>query len=71
MFPVSGAPQLKISGNMIDLPMVSHNEAYSKFDKPDTEGKKRFHSPYFWAFSFSSSIIFGVVVHLNFSSLEI
>ena len=46
MLPVSGAWQLIASGAMTgDQPDTSATGAYSRFVRPETSGRKRFHSP--------------------------
>ena len=62
MFPVSGAEQLKTSDAIPDRPICSARCEYSKFVNPapsSLSGRKRFHSPAFFAFSFISSMIGG------------
>src|SRR5690606_32493805 len=57
MFPVSGALQLKTSGAILDLPIISHKNAYSKFVSPAPylrSVKNKFHSPCDFAFFFKS-----------------
>ncbi len=60
MLPVSGAEQLNTSGDQETRPMISHSGAYSRFDRPSGTrlecGRKRFHSPAFFAFGLSSSM---------------
>lgn len=56
MLPVSGAPQLNISGAIIDRPIISQRWAYSTFVSPEIEGKNRLNNPAFFAFSFKTSI---------------
>ncbi len=46
MFPVSGAWQLIASGAITgDHPVTSATAAYSRFDRPDSAGRNRFHRP--------------------------
>ena len=46
MLPVSGAWQLIASGAITgDQPVTSATAAYSRLVRPDSEGRKRFHSP--------------------------
>src|SRR5210317_33328 len=63
IFPVSGAEQLNTSGAHHTFPVISASGAYSTFVKPApylSSGRKRFHRPLFFAFSFRSSRIFGI-----------
>src|SRR3954471_24339571 len=59
MLPVSGAEQLKISGAQVTRPMISQSGAYSRLVSvpPCDLGRHRFHKPWLFAFSFSSSMI--------------
>jgi len=59
IFPESGALQLKTSGAIKDLPIISQSYAYSNCDNPDLEDKNKFHNPYSFAFDFNYSIISG------------
>ena len=55
---------MKISAPIGDLPMISHKGAYSIFLRPapkSLSGKNKFHNPSFFAFSFNSSRIGGMV----------
>ena len=55
MLPVSGAPQLKISGAISERPIISQRCAYSTLVSPEIEGKNKLNNPAFFAFSFKSS----------------
>ncbi len=61
MLPVSGAEQLKTSGDQLTRPMISQSGAYSRLDSPSGArfecGRKRFHRPAARALGFSSSMI--------------
>jgi hypothetical protein len=68
ILPVSGAPQLKASGPIIERPIISQRGAYSTFVRPapySLSGKNKFHNPACFAFSFNSSMIGGTADHLD------
>mmetsp|Transcript_75997 Transcript_75997/g.203911 ORF Transcript_75997/g.203911 Transcript_75997/m.203911 type:complete len:201 (-) Transcript_75997:162-764(-) len=72
MLPVSGALELKISGEKGMCPMISASRAYSSLEKPCpyftsgsiSTGTHGFQRPSAFAFSFSVSMI-GGTVHLS------
>ena len=62
MLPVSGAEQFVASPSSGDVPMTSHNGAYSTFVRPgpcSASGRKRFQRSRLRASTFSSSITGG------------
>ena len=62
MLPVSGAWQFIASGaSSLLQPLSSASGAYSSWVRPDSEGRKRFHSPRSRAFALSSSMTGGTV----------
>ena len=59
MLPVSGAEQLKASGDHSTRPITSQTGAYSRFVRPAPDvdsGRNRFHKPWARACCFNSSI---------------
>ena len=63
MLPVSGAEQFIASGASSRLqPEISARAAYSSWVRPDSSGRKRFHSPCSRASAFSSSTTGGTLL---------